>query len=234
MTLSIIIPTYNEANYIGSLINHLNQHCDASAVSIIVADGGSTDHTIAIAKEAGATALVSPHKGRSAQMNYGASLATSEVLYFVHADTFPPSSLAKDIKQAIAEGFDLGRYRTKFDSTKAILKLNAWATRFDLFICMGGDQTLFIKRDLFQQQNGFREDMKIMEDYEFCARMRKGARYKIMKGAATVSARKYDTNSWWAVQRANAKIMSLYKKGASQPQMLDTYKQLLDYRENSF
>ncbi len=234
MTLSIIIPTYNEAGFIGNLITYLRRHSDASVTAIIVADGESTDNTIAVAKEAGATSVLSPRKGRSAQMNYGTSLATSEVLYFVHADTFPPSSFINDISQAIAEGFDLGRYRTKFNSTKSILKLNAWATRFDLFMCMGGDQTLFIKKDLFQQQGGFREDMKIMEEYEFCARMRKGASYKIMKAAALVSARKYDTNSWWAVQRANAKIMSLYKKGASQQQMLDTYKLLLQYRENSF
>lgn len=234
MMLSIIIPTYNEEGSIGKLVQHLVQNSRAAVADIIVADAGSSDRTMAVANNAGATAVLSPGKGRSAQMNYGAGLAGGDVLYFVHADTLPPSSFTNDIQKAIAAGYDLGRYRTKFNSAKAILKLNAWFTRFDLFVCTGGDQTLFIKKELFQKHGGFREDMKMMEEYEFCARVRKGARYKIMKGAALVSARKYETNSWWQVQRANITIIRMYKRGASQQQMLDTYKQLLSYRSNAF
>lgn len=234
MTLSIIIPTYNEAGNIGKLVKYLKQNSDAAVTDIIVSDAGSSDHTIAAAKETGAAVALSPGKGRSAQMNYGVSLAKGNVFYFVHADTFPPPSFVKDIQEAVAAGYDLGRYRTKFNSTKTILKLNAWLTRFDFFICMGGDQTLFIKKDLFEQHGGFREDMKMMEEYEFCARVRKAAKYKIMKGTALVSARKYEANSWWRVQHANAKIVLMYKSGASQQAMLDIYNELLHYRKNSF
>ncbi len=234
MTISIIIPTYNEADNIGKLIRYLIANSNSSLVDLIVSDAGSSDNTIGIAKQAGANALLSPGKGRSAQMNHGAAIAKGDVLYFIHADCFPPADFIANIQQAIKEGYNIGRYRTKFDSHKTILKINAWFTFFDLFICMGGDQTLFIKKSLFQQCKGFREDMKIMEEFEFCKRARKLGRYKILKGKTLISARKYDTNSWLHVQLANFKIVRRYKKGASQQEMLDTYTKMLSYRENPF
>jgi rSAM/selenodomain-associated transferase 2 len=234
MTVSIIIPTFNEAANIGRLVSYLQQHRTAALADIIVSDGGSTDATVEEAARHGAHAVVSPVKGRSGQMNYGASLARGEVLYFVHADTFPPPSYMRDIEKAVEDGYDLGRYRTRFNSKKIILKINAWATRFDFFICMGGDQTLFIKKQLFESSGRFREDMKIMEEYEFCQRARTVGRYRIMKGSALVSARKYDTNSWLTVQRANSKVVSLFRRGASQQEMLETYQHMLNYRKNAF
>lgn len=233
-TISIIIPVYNEAKSIGGLIYYLKQCGHAAVVDLIVADGGSEDNTLEIASASGAHAVLSPVKGRAGQMNHGASLAKGEVLYFLHADCFPPVTFAADIQQAVADGFDVGRYQTKFDSPKTILKLNAWFTRFDLFVCMGGDQTLFIKRSLFKEAGGFKEDMQIMEEFEFCQRVRAKARYKIMNGKALISARKYDTNSWWRVQRANSTVVRMYKKGASQQEMLNAYKRLLRYRKNAF
>lgn len=234
MTLSIIIPTYNEANNIEKLLCHILNHSDNSVVDIIISDGGSEDNTIAVAKRLGVQAVLSPGRGRAAQMNYSAGIAKGNVLYFIHADCFPPITFIKDIQQAIKGGYDLGRYRTRFNSDKTILKINAWFTRFDLFICMGGDQTLFVKKSLFEQCRGFKEEMKIMEEYEFCERARGFGKYKILKGAALISARKYDTNSWLTVQSANSKIVRMYKRGASQQEMVDTYKRLLHYRRNSF
>lgn len=227
MRLSIVIPVYNEAENIGPLIRFLKQHGQGN-IEIIVSDGGSSDSTVSVAEKASAIAVSSPQKGRAAQMNYGASLATGSVLYFVHADTFPDASFYNDIRTAIAQGYQLGRYRTKFLSTMPLLRLNEWATRFDFFICMGGDQTLFIQKEFFTAQGGFKTELMIMEEYEFCARARTaGGRYKIMNGAAKVSARKYEKNTWLQVQRANYTAVSLYKKGASQQQIAATYKKLL-------
>ena len=163
-------------------------------------------------------------------MNYGASLATGDILYFVHADVLPPKTFAVDIIKAVTETYDFGRYFMKFDSKKWYLRINAFFTRFDFFVCYGGDQTLFITRELFDKTGGFRNDMFIMEDFEFTKRAKKEGRYKILKKGALISARKYDTNSWWQVQMANKKIVSMYKKGASQNEMVSKYKEMLRYR----
>lgn len=125
----------------------------------------------------------------------------------------------------------MGRYRTRFNTHKWYLKINAWFTRFDWFVCMGGDNSLFITRELFDNEKGFNGDMRIMEEYEFCERARtKGASYAILKDTILVSARKYDTNSWWRVQMANRKIVSMYRNGASQEDMVKAYRQMLVYR----
>jgi hypothetical protein len=163
-------------------------------------------------------------------MNYGASLAKGEILYFIHADTFPPESFVSDIEDAVKQGFQFGRYQTRFDSDKTILKVNAFFTRFDLFVCYGGDQTLFITKQLFNQINGYKEDMLIMEDYDIVSRGRQIGRYRILKKAALVSARKYETNSWLTVQKANRTIVNMYKKGASQRDMVNKYKEMIVYR----
>lgn len=228
--ISIIIPTYNEAETIANLINYLNAYSTNETTELIVADAGSTDNTLTIAQNAGAKAVLSPKKGRAAQMNFGASLAMGEILYFVHADTLPPNTFVNDINKAIDEGYELGRYRTTFNSRKAILRINAFFTRFDWFICYGGDQTLFITQRLFSQINGFKEDMLIMEDYDIVTRARQFERYKIFKKGALVSARKYETNSWFEVQNANRTIVKMYKNGASQEDMVKKYRKMLVYR----
>ena len=228
--ISIIIPTYNEADSIGNLVFALQQHKTNKDVEIIVCDGGSTDETVCIATMAGAKTYLSPVKGRSVQMNYGASQASGEILYFIHADTLPPQTYATDIIKAIKQGYQCGRYHTRFNSSAFMLKINAFFTRFDWHICSGGDQTLFITKQLFESINGFDESMMIMEDYDIVTRAKKNASYCVMNGYAVVSARKYKTNSWLKVQLANKKIVNMYKKGASQNDMVATYKQMLAYR----
>ncbi len=227
--LSIIIPVYNEAANIGKLVSYLQKN--APLAEIIVVDGGSTDDTINIARNAGANAVLSSQKGRAAQMNYGASIANGDVLYFVHADVFPPTSFVRDIDQAVTGGYSFGRYIMRFDTKKWYLRVNEWFTRFDWFVCYGGDQTLFVQRSLFEQSGGFRGDMRIMEDFELTKRLKgTGARYKIFKKGALISDRKYDHNSWWQVQKANYTIVKMYKKGASQDAMTAKYKDMLNYR----
>jgi rSAM/selenodomain-associated transferase 2 len=227
--ISVIIPVYNEEKTIAALVTYLKQYGGPLLQEIIVCDAASTDATKEKAANAGATVVVSPEKGRGAQLNYGASKASGSVFYFVHADVFPPKSFATDIQRAVLHGFTLGRYRTKFNSSKWYLPINAWFTRFDWFICYGGDQTLFVTKELFLLTGGYRNDMRIMEDYEFVNRARQQGRYKILDKTALISARKYEKNSWWKVQTAHRKIITMYRKGASQEEMAAAYKRLLNW-----
>jgi rSAM/selenodomain-associated transferase 2 len=227
--ISIIIPAYNEEECIGKLIRYLKLHTPRNA-QIIVSDGGSTDSTIKIATSEGATVVSGKKRGRAAQMNYGASFASGSILYFIHADCLPPENFYDKIIQSIREGSVLGRFQTRFNSKSLLLKINSFFTRFDWFICYGGDQTFFITNPVFKKLNGFREDMLIMEDYEIVRRARTHYRYTVLSEKVLVSARKYRNNSWIKVQLANRMIVKMYRKGARQETLIEKYKQLIDYR----
>ena len=225
--ISIIIPTFNEAASIGKLLNYLQKYRGEQVQEIIVSDGGSTDHTVGIAEHAGAAVFVSPQKGRAAQMNFAVTKASADIFYFVHADSFPPLNFANDIIGAVQAGFDFGRYRSKYDSSNFMLKINAWFTRFNWFICYGGDQTLFLTRKLFEQVGGFKNELLIMEEFEFCTRLMKEGRYKIFTDTTLISARKYEGRGWLRVQLANRRAVQLFKKGASQEEIVKTYQKML-------
>ncbi len=230
LQLSIIIPTYNEEENIGKLVSYLQKKNLHNSAEIILCDGQSTDKTVEKAKQAGAKIIISPVKGRAAQMNYAATFANSDILYFVHSDCFPPPAFIEHIANAVRDGYQLGRYRTKFDSENILLKINAWFTRFDWLICYGGDQTLFITKELFIKTGGFKKDMLIMEEYDLVMRGRQFASYKIFKERTLVSARKYEKNSWIKVQLANIRIIKMFKSGSSQNEMVEQYKALLNNR----
>ena len=224
--VSVIIPTYNEEVIIAQLIAYLQLNGGEDIAEIIVIDGGS-DNTLQLAEKAGAVVAKAITKSRAAQMNQGATLATGSILYFVHADTLPPKTFSTDVLLAVKNGFTFGRYCTEFDSQNILLKLNAFFTKFDLFVCYGGDQTLFITKQLFIQIGGFDANLKVMEDYDITIRAKERGRYKILQKKVLVSARKYEKNSWLQVQRANYIIVKMYKKGATQQEMIAKYKQLL-------
>ncbi len=224
--LSIIVPTYNEENSILDLLVHLS-NAIAPSDEILVVDGGSADETVSIVEENGFTCLKSPLKGRAAQMNLGTEKSSGEVLYFVHADTFPPATFRDDIQESISKGYEAGCYRYRFDSNHLLLKINAYCTRFDRLMCRGGDQTLFITRKLFEDLGGFREDFMIMEDYDLIQKIQSRAGFRIIPKNAMVSARKYDHNGYFRVNFANLIIFMMYFAGLSQETMVHAYKNLI-------
>lgn len=232
MKISVIIPSFNEADNIGCLIESLKINGKNYLHEIIVSDSpNSTDTTKEIAQKLGAIAQKSPQKGRAFQMNFGASIATGEILYFVHADVKINPDYAFDIVKAINSGHYFGCYRYQFDANDWILKINAFFTRLPFIWCRGGDQTLFIRKEDFLKVGKFREDYQIMEDYEFIIRAKKVLNFKIIPKNVIVSARKYKTNSYLRVQKANFKIMRMFLSGkASQKEMTETYRRMLDYR----
>jgi rSAM/selenodomain-associated transferase 2 len=228
MYLSIIIPTLNEADNLPKLLSRLRPHLPAG--EILVIDAGSTDGTLQVAQQHGAQAFCAPKRGRAAQMNYGASLAKGDVLYFVHADTVPPESYYRDIMQAISSGAQVGSYRSSFDTNHLCMRVNAYMTRYDRLFCRGGDQSIATTRDFFEQVGGYREDYLIMEDFDFIQKARKREVFQIFPKDILISARKYTHNSYLRVNLANLTIVIMYLLGASQPRMVKAYKWMLNYR----
>ena len=226
--ISIIIPTWNEESTIKETIERLREYDELNYVKeIIVTDGGSTDNTFDVAKKAGAIVLKSPSKGRGAQMNFGATSATTNVLYFLHADSIPPKKFSSDISNAITEGFTSGCYRLSFDIDHWFLNANCWFTRFDVNTLRFGDQSLFVTKNIFEKAGGFREDILMMEDQEIIRRIRKYGKFKVMNGAVITSARKYLDNGVYRMQGIFFLIWLMYYLGFPQEKLLQLHRRLI-------
>ncbi len=225
--VSIIIPVYNEEKTIKKLLSHLQECISGYNAEIVVVDGNSSDKTAEVVESSGIRLLISEKKGRAAQMNLGVEQTVGEILYFVHADSIPPESFIDDIYQSIKIGFDAGCYRFRFNSNHPLLKINSYFTRFDRLMYRGGDQTLFVKRSVFEKLGGYKEHYVIMEDFDLIQQLRNNYSFRIVPKDVIVSARKYDNNPYLKVNFVNLVIFMMYFFGASQETMVHAYKELI-------
>lgn len=230
MTISVIIPTFNEAENITRLVTFIKQLDRQEIVDILVVDGGSTDDTCIQAHHCGASFIQTHHTNRAIQMNLGAKNAQGSILYFVHADVTLARSFVDDLLESMQQGFESGCYRYIFDSDRFLLRLNAYFTRFNAIMCRGGDQTLFVWRSTFESLGGFDESYVIMEDYDFILRLQKRNTFKIIHKDIVVSARKYESNGWFRVQIANLLVFIMFFFRRPPVAMKQIYKILLTYR----
>jgi rSAM/selenodomain-associated transferase 2 len=224
---SIIIPTYNEADSIAGTIAAVHAANGRHPAEIIVADGGSTDDTLAIAHAGGATTLACRRKGRAAQMNEGAAAARGDTLYFLHADSVPPQGFTDHIGEACRRGVVSGCFRLAFDWDHWFLRANAWFTRFNVNAVRFGDQSLFVRREVFHKAGGFREDLLMMEDQEIIHRLRRHGRFAVLPAKVVTSARKYRDNGVYRMQGIFYRIWALYYLGWSQEQLLQLHRRLI-------
>ncbi len=229
LSITVIIPTLNEANNIRSLLQHFNDYVEENPVEIIVVDAKSSDDTALVARDWGAKVIFSEQASRAHQMNLGAKEAKGDVLYFVHADARPPKSFQQDILAAVKNGSQFGCYRFKFDSKSPLLAINSFFTRFKFLWCRGGDQTLFIRRDIFEKEGGFDEYYIIMEDYDLIIRLWEKYTFTVIPKSVIVSARKYQHNGYLQVTLANLKVFRMFKKGYPPALLKEKYYELIHH-----
>ncbi len=223
--ISIIIPTFNEVENISPLISSIRTSTIGVEYEIIVADGGSTDGTLQKILLSNCKLVKSPTKGRGAQLNFGAKSAAGQILFFLHADSIPPVNLLHHIQKAVAQGYDAGCFRLKFDSDNWFLRANAWLTRFNVDAVRFGDQGLFVTRELFEKTGGYRNDMVVLEDQEMVKRLKRfGARFKVIPDYITTSARKYIENRPVKLQYAFLLVWINHQRGKSQKELVRIYK----------
>jgi len=224
--ITIIIPTYNEAGFIGATLARLRAISGEAVREVIVVDGGSTDGTVEEALEGGAR-VVRSAKGRAAQMNAGAAAATTDLLYFLHAETLPPEDFAALIAAAMAKGAVAGCFRLSFDHDHWFLRTNCWFTRFDVQAFRYGDQSLFVRKDVFDAAQGYNERLIVFEDNEIVRRLKRSGPFKILSASVRTSARKYIENGVYRMQAIFYLMYFLYRAGCSQERLLRTYRKLI-------
>ncbi len=223
-TISIIIPTCNEESIIAASIQRLfalTKH--SGQVEIIVSDA-STDKTPDILSGFPVITCKST-RGRSIQMNSGARHAQGDILYFLHADTVPPETFILDIRSAVASGKAAGCFKMHFDDDHPLMNLFGWFTQFPLLICRGGDQSLFITKELFARIGGFDETLLIMEDYDIISRIEQLTPLHILETEVTTSARKYHTNGIIPLQLNFGIIHLMYALGFKQESLVRYYRE---------
>ena len=220
--ISVIIPVLNEEENLRKLIPYLLSKASyPQQLEIIVVDGGSSDNSVTTATSLGASVLSSA-MGRACQMNTGADSARGSILYFLHADSFPPDQFDRIILEALDHNSVAGCFRLQFESSSHFLRFFAWFSRFNFPLCRGGDQSLFIARELFDSLGGFDERYRVYEDNEFIGRIYRKAGFTVLPFRLSTSVRKYTLNGRLRLQYHFAVIHFLYFLGKG-PEVLHNY-----------
>ena len=222
--LAVIIPALNEEEQLPATLANL---AGDPSLEIVVADGGSTDDTVALARAAGCRVIGGP-RGRGRQLNAGVAAPTAELLLFLHADTRLPPRFGESVEQTLARReVALGAFSLAIDSDAPSLALLArLATlRSRWFSLPYGDQALFTTRARFGQVGGFPE-IEIMEDFVFVRRMRRVGRIVTLPGRATTSARRWHNLGVAKTTLINQVIVCGYAAGVKPARLARWYRRL--------
>ena len=214
-TLSIVIPTLNEALHLPLLLSDLNVW--PNDFELIIVDGGSIDLTISIAQIQGVDVIKSPKKNRGYQLKTGASNARGDWLLFLHADSRLRIGWVRSLSQIIqnkksknfAWYFD---FKIKKDNPEYRFLEIAVALRSLLLQHPYGDQGLLIHKDLYYKTGGF-SSLKIMEDIDLITRITKKTKLKRIRESIYTDDRKWTNSN--IIKRAikNYKLRKKWRQG---------------------
>jgi rSAM/selenodomain-associated transferase 2 len=178
LKISVIVPLFNEAAGLAALRDHLLPLC-APDCEVLLIDGGSQDDTAALAAELGFR-VIDAERGRASQMNAGASVASGDILLFLHADTRLPDGALERIRTSLQEHRRenrrnprcWGRFDVRIEGRSPLLRVVAWLMnwRSRLSGIATGDQGIFVTRQAFDQVGGFPQQ-PLMEDIEISKRL---------------------------------------------------------------
>ncbi len=178
--ISVVIPTYNEEDYIGRCLNSLmNQTLDRREYEIVVVDGGSTDRTVEIARKYADSVIMQHSNGVGGARNDGVAVSNGEIVAMTDADIILPNNWLERIYADFREAGVVAVYgpivpiesRFKYRFLIGLFnKLANIAARLKIFYATLGSNTA-IRSDIFQRIGGY-TDMSAGDDYEIARRLR--------------------------------------------------------------
>lgn len=195
--ISVIIPALNEENYLPRLLDSLKKQ-SFKDYEIIVADAGSKDKTIEIAKKYGCRIVPGglPPKAR----NEGAKVAKGDLFLFLDADLMLQDgfldTLLKEFKE---KKLDIASTNLEFLSDKIIYKIagmlcNIYYT-YTQYFSPHITQCILVKKEFHEKIGGFDEDIKLSEDFVYIKKMAKIAKFGHLNNIRYfVSARRFNND----------------------------------------
>jgi rSAM/selenodomain-associated transferase 2 len=214
-SVSVITPTLNSAATLQASL--ASARAFPGLHDVIVADGGSSDATVALATALGARVVASP-AGRGQQLAAGAGLAGGDWLLFLHSDTRLTTAGIAEACAFMADADNAQRAATftlRLDDGTPGARWVEWiaATRTRLLALPYGDQGLLISRALYNAVGGFRA-IAIMEDVDLVRRIGR-RRLHVFKSPVVTSAARYRQHGFWWRPLRNLSCLTLWFLGVS-------------------
>ena len=229
--ISVVIPTLNAQAALPDTLSALIPATVEGLVrEVIIADGGSTDHTRELADGAGAD-ILRLGACRGAQLAAGAAAAKHPWLLFLHADTVLEPGWEREVTNFI-DAIDTGRRQPAAAAFRFVLDDEGVAPRFletlvslrcSLLRLPYGDQGLLIPRQLYDEVGGFR-DLPVMEDLDLIRRIGR-RRMRLLRTRAITSAARYRRDGYIRRTLKNQMCLLLYALNFSPARISRLYEQ---------
>lgn len=194
--ISIIIPAYNEENYLPKLLNCIKKQTYKN-YEVIVADANSIDKTKQIAKKYGCKIVKGglPAVGR----NNGAKVAKGDILLFLDADIkFDEDFLKNAVNELKERNLDVAGCYIHPLGDNVIDRIffsifNLWIFATQFFYPNASGSGIFCKKWLHKKVKGFDETIKLSEDMDYARRCGKFGKFRILRTAKSyVAMRRFE------------------------------------------
>ena len=210
MKISIIIPTYNEEEYLPKLLESIKSQ-DFTDYEVIVADAQSDDNTREIAKDYGCVVVEGglPGPGR----NRGAEVAQGEILLFLDSDLELTENYLSNVVEEF-ESEELGiaiTQMTPLSEKKRDKYLHDLANWFMIAVenikphgagCYG----IISKKELHDEVGGFDENLNFGEDTDYIERVAEISEFKVLRNARIgVSTRRLEEEGLYTLLKQYGK-----------------------------
>jgi rSAM/selenodomain-associated transferase 2 len=207
-TVGVVVPTLNEAAALPHLLADLARV--TLPLDIVVADGGSSDSTQAIARDHGVR-VVSSARGRGRQLNAGAAALATSWLCVLHADVRMPEAPRAALRQAVDDGVDVAVWRLAIDAPEQWARVMEFGARLRDRVggLPYGDQGLLVRRELFDAVGGY-PDLPIMEDVALVRALARRCTIRRLDAPLVVSPRRWQREGPYRTWLRNTALLAAY------------------------